>query len=365
MLGAGSRGSAPVASLKARKPNRRAERPWNVSCGPCAPPPSASCSSGSARMAGWWRSRRMRGEVSGRCVIATSGTRPTRGNWATTSFCGPPSRVRARPRCASRRAGPTPNTSARTRSCERPAEIDRLFGAMRGGVAWAPRRGRRTRRSRPTAGPRIPAPRWPPRSSSFQPKPSSGSLRSKDRPGPGAPMTRLACLVVLTLGLLSISTPGTSGARPASRAPSARAQELKRGARSALFEASAEGRRRAIRMLEEAVSREPDDPTLWHLLGEAYASARYGTRSRACFEHALSIEPRDAGSWFLSGMAWRREWLLRLDPFALDRAIAAFDSCTRLDPDHGEGWLRLSALLYERGDPDAAFAAAERSKDLV
>ncbi len=177
-------------------------------------------------------------------------------------------------------------------------------------------------------------------------------------------MTRLACLVVLTLGLLSISTPGTSGARPASRAPSARAQELKRGARSALFEASAEGRRRAIRMLEEAVSLEPDDPTLWHLLGEAYASARYGTRSRACFEHALSIEPRDAGSWFLSGMAWRREWLLRLDPSALDRAIAAFDSCTRLDPDHGEGWLRLSALLYERGDPDAAFAAAERSKDL-
>lgn len=176
-------------------------------------------------------------------------------------------------------------------------------------------------------------------------------------------MTRLACLVVLVMVVLPSASPGALAAQPDTEKRSARAQQLSRDARRSLYEESTEGRRRAIRFLEEAVVLAPDDPTMWHQLGEAYAGARYGARSRACFERALAIQPRDPGAWFLSGMAWRREWLRRLEPSALERAIAAFDTCTRLDPEHGEAWLRLAGMLYERRDVPAAFAAAGKSKD--
>jgi len=173
-------------------------------------------------------------------------------------------------------------------------------------------------------------------------------------------MTRPVYVLVLVVGLAAVTPAAASGGPPAESA-SARGLELQRSARRALLDATAEGRSKAIHMLEQALALEPDNPTHWHLLGEVYASARYGAKSRACFEHALSMAPKDADGWFLSGMAWRREWRRLLDPTALDRAIAAFDTCTRLDPGRGEAWLRLSGLLYEHRDLEGAYAAAEQA----
>jgi GWxTD domain-containing protein len=175
---------------------------------------------------------------------------------------------------------------------------------------------------------------------------------------------RLLLLVFLFVPLL---VPGSGSVARASEPhaadSAARARELHRGARQALLEATVDGRRRAIRDLEAAVQLAPGDPTHWHLLGEAYASGRFFERSRACIQRALRIEPHGAQGWFLSAMAWRREWLRRLDPSALDRAIASFDTVTQLDPQRGEAWLRYSGMLYERGDPAAALEAAERAGD--
>jgi len=176
-------------------------------------------------------------------------------------------------------------------------------------------------------------------------------------------MDRLVGIVTLLTGMLSWVSPGPVSAGPPAEAPSVRTERLQRDALRALGEGTQEGRRRAIRLLENAVALEPRDPMLWHILGEAYAAARFGERSRQCFRRALDFEPDDEHGWFLTGMAWRREWLRGLDPSALNRAIAAFDTCTRMDPDDGEAWLRYSGLLYEKGDLEAARVAASQSKD--
>jgi cytochrome c-type biogenesis protein CcmH/NrfG len=104
-------------------------------------------------------------------------------------------------------------------------------------------------------------------------------------------MRRLACLVALVFGLVPVAPARLWGAGPGTVSASARALELQRKARWDLLEASPEGRRRATVLLEQALAIEPNDPTLWHLLGEVYASGRFGTQSRACFEHALGITP--------------------------------------------------------------------------
>jgi GWxTD domain-containing protein len=172
-------------------------------------------------------------------------------------------------------------------------------------------------------------------------------------------MPRLVRLVVLVVGLLSMTAVVAWGTKASTEAASVRALELQRSARRALLEGTADGRHRAKSLLEQALVLEPDNPTHWHLLGDVYASGRFGTQSRACYARALGIAPHDAGGWFLSGMAWRREWRRLLDPSALNRAIAAFDTCVRLDPGNGEAWLRLSGMLYEHAELDAAFDAAE------
>lgn len=140
-----------------------------------------------------------------------------------------------------------------------------------------------------------------------------------------------------------------------------RAAALNRWAREALLDSTLEARQRAVRHLEEAIELEPANPEHWFVLGRAHALAGFAEKSRECFRRATAIAPRDPAGWFESGMAWRREWIRVLDPAARDRAIAAFDTATRLRPNMSDAWLRKAPMLYERGDREAALAAAGRA----
>ncbi len=180
-----------------------------------------------------------------------------------------------------------------------------------------------------------------------------------------SPLARSGCLrrALLVLALLA----GGVGSCPApalavARADTtARVQALLRWARDALALETVEDRQRAVRDLEEALRLQPANPELWLERGRAYEIGGFEKEARACFEKAIGLAPRRPDAYARLGLAWKREWLRRLDPAALDKAIANLRQVTALRPYDSRTWLRLVPLLYEHGDLAGAAAAAERS----
>ena len=128
-----------------------------------------------------------------------------------------------------------------------------------------------------------------------------------------------------------------------------------------MVEADVESRQRAVRDLEEAIRLDPSNEDHWLTLGKVYLVGEMNTKARGCFDRAVRIDPQNPQSYTERGRAWKRDWVRWLDTLSLARAIADFDTVTRLRPNGSEGWLALVPLLYDHGDLPGAARAAERA----
>ena len=122
-----------------------------------------------------------------------------------------------------------------------------------------------------------------------------------------------------------------------------------------------EARQRAERDLEEAIRLDPANADHWLTLGRLRLLGESDRDGRACFDRAARLAPGDPRPYMERGRSWKREWVRWLDSLDFERAIADFDTVTRLRPTGSEGWLAMVPMLYERGDLAAAGDAAERA----
>jgi tetratricopeptide (TPR) repeat protein len=108
----------------------------------------------------------------------------------------------------------------------------------------------------------------------------------------------------------------------------------------------------AVNALREAIRLEPESAHLHYLLGLAYNELNEGTQMVAELRRAVELDPALGRAWYNLGLALQaqRESVAALQ--ALDRAQA-----TMLD-DPRPPYARAT-IHYQRGDFDAALAAAE------
>jgi cytochrome c-type biogenesis protein CcmH/NrfG len=172
-------------------------------------------------------------------------------------------------------------------------------------------------------------------------------------------MRRLALSLV---AILAVGASGEAQGRRLSRlGPAEKAGFYHRWAEEALAEGSVESRLRAVRNLQLAIDLEPGEPRHWLLLGKAKLLGEFEGEARACFRRAAVLDPRSARAFAELGLAWKREWLRRLDTLALARAVEALDTAAALSPYAADPWLELVPLRCERGDLEGAAAAAARA----
>ena len=172
----------------------------------------------------------------------------------------------------------------------------------------------------------------------------------------------LRSLLLLTACVAGGSAWGAPPARVWTRADSlANSRTLTRWAWEAVADTGIESRQRAIRDLKEAIRLDPGNPEPWRALGQAYELGQYRELARDAYRNCIRLAPRQPDGWMDLAMAWKREYLRTLNRDALDHAIEVLDTVALLRPYGADAWLRLTPLLYERGDLAGAAAAAARA----
>jgi GWxTD domain-containing protein len=153
-------------------------------------------------------------------------------------------------------------------------------------------------------------------------------------------------------------------AAPPARAASvraARAEALYQRAQKDLDHNGIDGRRQALRELEQASLDAPRRADIALLLARTYYRCGFLKSARERFEQVVALDPADADGQLGLAQVWMRDWLKYLDPTSFDRALAHVTSASRLRPDRAEVWLMLVPLQIEHHDVAAATAAAERA----
>jgi GWxTD domain-containing protein len=164
-------------------------------------------------------------------------------------------------------------------------------------------------------------------------------------------MRRFSFLLLLML----TAGPATAGPDPVRSRGSAEA--LYQRALELLGRNTVDGRRQALRSLEDATLLEPDRAEYQITLARAYYSAGFLRSARQRFEIAARLRPDDAEGQLGLGLVWRRDWLKYLEPRSLDHAAACLASATRLDSMRTDAWLALASLRIEQGDVESAVEA--------
>ncbi|MEO5618957.1 MAG: GWxTD domain-containing protein [Candidatus Eisenbacteria bacterium] len=168
-------------------------------------------------------------------------------------------------------------------------------------------------------------------------------------------MHRPATIVLLVAGLIALP------ALPPAHAATSRerqAEALVISARRHLATDTFDGRRTAIRELEQATLMLPRRPDLDLLLARTYIRAGYLGLARHQFEKVKNFAPEDAEARFGLGQVWRYDWLKYLDLESRDRAVEQFRAAARLAPKRADASIMLVPLLVERSDLTGASEAA-------
>jgi Flp pilus assembly protein TadD len=140
---------------------------------------------------------------------------------------------------------------------------------------------------------------------------------------------------------------------------------------------------RAAAVLKRVVQMAPDDPSAWHLLGQAYIAQKRGADAAAALQKAIAIDPdlpeahNNLGAILAErgdhggaerefreamriqpGLAQARANLANLLALNHDLPQAAyyFESALRLKPDYATARLDYAQMLAENGDVNGAIA---------
>lgn len=157
----------------------------------------------------------------------------------------------------------------------------------------------------------------------------------------------VACLVLLPAGPVAAASPGS------------RVDALVADARRWFAQHTIDGRRMAIRDLEQAVLIDATRGDAQVLLARAYEEAGFQRLAQQTWERASVLAPQDAAARRGLALAWRRDGLKYVEPRSIERAIEHYRAAARLDSTDAPTWLALSALEGTRGRWGEALAAAE------
>jgi tetratricopeptide (TPR) repeat protein len=166
---------------------------------------------------------------------------------------------------------------------------------------------------------------------------------------------------IFAVAVLVPSTTVMVPARAAERDADQDAALLNRWAREALAEKSVEARRRALRLITDAIKLDPEDASHWIVLGRARLLSGFDHESRDAFRRAAMLKPDSKDAFFELGMFYKREWIRTQRYGSLLRAVGAFDTATALRPGASDAWLQLVPLYYAQAEFGAAAHAAARS----
>src|SRR5262249_31040730 len=174
----------------------------------------------------------------------------------------------------------------------------------------------------------------------------------------GILLQRISSTLLLLFVLAAPAFAPRSAAAESQASRSRRAERLVARATAEIAQLTIDGRRLAIRDLEEATQLDPQRAEYQITLARTYMSCGFLGLARHRFERVRSFAPEDANSRFGLGQVWRYDWLKYLDLESRDRAIDNFGAAARLAPGRSDAWIMLVPLLIERGDLKGAVAAA-------
>jgi tetratricopeptide (TPR) repeat protein len=144
-------------------------------------------------------------------------------------------------------------------------------------------------------------------------------------------------------------------------APREKARILHGWAEDGLTDASIEARQRALRDIAEAIRLDPLNADHWLTRARLQMLGGFDKEGRSSLDQAVLLAPTDPRLRIERGRAWKREWVRWLDTLSFDRALADFDTVTKLRPNGAEGWVALVPMRYEMGDLAGAAVAAEHA----
>ncbi|MBI1796707.1 MAG: hypothetical protein HYR74_06610 [Candidatus Eisenbacteria bacterium] len=176
-----------------------------------------------------------------------------------------------------------------------------------------------------------------------------------------APLALVVALVATAPAPAATPSRAHAVADTARLAPREKARMLHLWAEEETADPAVESRQRAKRDIDEAIRLDPGNADHWLARAKLEMIGGYDTEARASLDRAIAIAPRDPRLRLERGRAWKREWVRWLDSLAFDRAIADFDTVTRLRPTGADGWLALVPMRCELGDLAGAEQAAERA----
>ncbi len=103
--------------------------------------------------------------------------------------------------------------------------------------------------------------------------------------------------------------------------------------------------------LEQATSRDPQNPQAWTLLGNAYFDANQVKKAITAYEKALNLDSGNPNVWTDLGVMYRRN----KEP---EKAIQAFSRAGDIDPGHEASVFNKGIVLfYDLDDREGAIKA--------
>lgn len=114
---------------------------------------------------------------------------------------------------------------------------------------------------------------------------------------------------------------------------------------------------RSVHRNLEAVSKDPNEPTLWGFLGQACLEAGAPRSAAVAFRNFLALDPQSAEGAASLGVA-----LIALKQFA--KAEHALRAALTGDPELLPAWQNLGNCLFFRGEYEEALACFNRTVEL-
>lgn len=110
----------------------------------------------------------------------------------------------------------------------------------------------------------------------------------------------------------------------------------------------------ALRVLEQAISQEPDNLDAWCHRGVALADLDRNEEVLESFDVVLKADPERAAAWYHRGIALN-------SLHRHDQALVALDRFLRIQPDHSEAWLLHGQTLQRLDRHEQALASYDKA----